>query len=751
MTKKVFLLISFISLWILGGLVMPVQLSAQQFIYPTGNLLDQNTGEPFDVNMWHPRVFYFDTESEAKEIFEALKNGKNPTVMHMIDVGEDGHYEIEDGVSELGALIFFMDGTDPNYQKINGRKKIDVKMTAGKTIGNVTKTLVRPGKPVEIIPIVFDKWIRMADSIPIPPEMEQSNYRLIFQPYLMEYQDEQHFDTIEWCRPLVADGREYHATQRRRMGFDLRNDKLHSYLSSERISNGVKVLWRDSVEMPNPKSGKYRVFGITNMEDYSGTVYNDSYVVVRGLRRPLKHLEVYPCIADLDPMKKNEATGKYLYVRNPRREQRSSDNELHLTFLYASPLLDPENPSNETEMNLLITNLRKVLSTKGASVREVRFEGISSPEGSYQGNMSLSKSRIATVKNAVMARLSATGRTNFLAPEEAGVAPWDSVVPLLQKGGYFEAAQKVQDICASVANHDMRSQRIASLPEYEAIKTVFPQLRKVTCHCRFEVFRQPTDAEILHNYNTNKAYHDGEEEVPLYEYGRLFVLLKDSVPMHEMEGLYRRALATSIRLRQPWHLPANLLATSYLKRDTVDLNVLRPFIDFKGKLNQMFDLKNMEEIWCNQMLMYMKSYESDTARFMADQMIAELGSDAYELAVSFCKQQEFLGNSKIFTALASSSPLNNVIMNLAMKDESYDSSAKDHWEELDKNKAVTWYLRSVIESRLDPYCDEPDGPEAMVKCWEMDKTFRDDCKFDADLSGTLITYAEQEWKMKNNN
>ena len=623
-------------------------------------------------------------------------------------------------------------------------------MTAGKTIGNVTKTLVRPGKPVEIIPIVFDKWIRMADSIPIPPEMEQSNYRLIFQPYLMEYQDEQHFDTIEWCRPLVADGREYHATQRR-MGFDMRNDKLHSYLSSERISNGVKVLWRDSVEMPNPKSGKYRVFGITNMEDYSGTVYNDSYVVVRGLRRPLKHLEVTPCIADLDPMKKNEATGKYLYVRNPRREQHSSDNELHLTFLYASPLLDPENPSNETEMNTLITNLRQVLSTKGASVREVRFEGVSSPEGSYQGNMALSKSRIATVKNAVMARLSATGRTNFVAPEEAGVAPWDSVVPLLQRGGYFEAAQKVQDICASVANHDMRSQRIASLPEYETIKTVFPQLRKVTCHCRFEIFRKPTDAEIMNSYNTNKAYHDGLEDVPLYEYGRLFELLKDSVPMREMEGLYRRALATSIRLKQPWHLPANLLATSYLKRDTVDLNVLRKFIDFKGKLNQMFDLKNMEEIWCNQMLMYMKAYESDTARFMADQMIAELGPDAFELAVSFCKQQEFLGNSKIFTALASSSPLNNVIMNLAMKDESYDSSAKEHWEELDKNKAVTWYLRSVIESRLDPYCDEPDGPEAMVKCWEMDKTFRDDCKFDADLSGTLITYAEQEWKMKNNN
>ena len=732
---------------LIAAIAMPAALKAQQFIFVTGTLLDQETGAPFDIITWTPRVYYFDTEAEAKDIFEQLKAGKNPTIMHTILINEEGYYEIEDGVSELGALIFHMDGSDPLYQKINGRKKIDVKMTGGKTIKNVTTTLVRPGKPVEIVPIVFDKWLRMSDSIPIPPEMDRSNYRLIFQPYLMEYKDEDHSDTIEWCRPLVADGKEYHATQQRRMGFKMRNDKLYDYLSNERIKNGVKVLWTDSVEMPNPKDGKYRVYGITNMEDYNGTVYNDSYIVVRGLRRPLKHLDVTSCIQDLDPNAKNPNTGKYLYQRNPRREQHSSDNKLDLTFLYNSAQLDPENPRNETELKTLITNLVQVFSTKGASVREVKFVGISSPEGSYQGNLALSRSRIATVKNAVLNRLSALGRVNFVAPEEAGVAAWDSVVPLLQQNGFFDVAQKVQDICSSVSNHDARSARISALPEYETvIKNVFPMLRKVTCLCRFEIFRKPTDAEILDNYNNNRAYHDGLEDVPLYEYSRLFILLKDSVPYYEMEGLYKRALASSIKLRQPWHLPANLLASSYLRRDTVDLNVLRPFIDFKGKINQWFDLKNMEQIWANQMLMYMKAYEGDTARVMADILADQIGESEYMLPIAFCKQMNFAADSKIFTSLASSCPQNNVIMNLAMKDESYDYTAKDVWEELDKSKAVTWYLRAVIESRLDPYCDSDDGPDAMVKCWELDESFREDCKFDADISSTIIQYAEGIWK-----
>ncbi|MDO4496327.1 MAG: hypothetical protein Q4B58_00625 [Bacteroidales bacterium] len=731
--------------------LLPVQLLAQAFIYPSGTLRNEK-GEPFDASVY-PRVLFYDTEAEAKEDYERLnaKPPKQPLTDHVVEVDEAGYFAIEDGVSEAGWLIFFVDNGTPKLEKINGRKKIDVKMSGAINLKGVTIDHTRPDKPVEIVPVVFDKWIRMQNMIPVPQEMAQSNYRLIFQPYLLEYADGKNADTIEWCRPVVADGSEFHATQKRRMGFDMRNDKLNNYLSPENLASGNMVMWRDSVEMPNPRSGKYRVFGITNMEDYSSTVYYDNYVMVRGLRRPLKYLEVAPCTVDLDPMKQNPNTGKYLYVRNPQKESHSSDNELHLTFLYNSPQLDPVNPKNEQEMNLLISSLTEVFRTKGASVREVRFVGISSPEGSYQGNISLSRARIATVKNAVVSRLSAMGRANFVAPEEAGVAPWDSVVPLLQKMGYYETARKVEEICNSTTNHDMRSNRIAALDDYESVvKSVFPQLRKVTCHCRFEIFRKPTDKEILQSYNTDPAYHNGTVEVPLYEYGRLFELLKDSVPVREMEALYKRALDLSFKLKRPWHLPANLLATSYLQRDTVDLNVLRPFLDFKGKINQYSDLKNMEELWANQMLMYMKAYEGDTARFMAQELekAADVDIDNYDLPLSFANQAEFQTNQRVLTTLLNSSPQNKVVMFLAMSDDSYDQSALEAWKDLDQSKAVTWYLRSVIESRIDPECENEEGHEALLRCRELDERFYEESEFDADLSGHLVSFAKGPWLAK---
>ena len=50
----------------------------------------------------------------------------------------------------------------------------------------------------------------------------------------------------------------------------------------------------------------------------------------------------------------------------------------------------------------------------------------------------------------------------------------------------------------------------------------------------------------------------------------------------ELEELYRRAYHYSQELTggKPWVLAANNLAVAYLKRDTVDTEVLKPLIDF---------------------------------------------------------------------------------------------------------------------------------------------------------------------------
>ena len=92
MTKMQLYIRNLIALFmvLIAAIAMPAALKAQQFIFVTGTLLDQETGAPFDIVTWVPRVYYFDTEAEAKDIFEQLKAGKNPTIMHTILINEEG-------------------------------------------------------------------------------------------------------------------------------------------------------------------------------------------------------------------------------------------------------------------------------------------------------------------------------------------------------------------------------------------------------------------------------------------------------------------------------------------------------------------------------------------------------------------------------------------------------------------------------------------------------------------------------------
>lgn len=719
------------------------QAYAQRFIYVTGHIYNKVNHEPFSVEMYRPTVVYFDDAMEAQVFYNRLKADPmslNNSTVRYTEAGDDGYYEIEDGVLENGVLIFRIDGTDPVMVNVDGQKKIDIELTEGKTLAEVDVTKVIPGRVVPIVPVVVDKWIRIKHEVPVPESMDRGDNRMIFQSYLADYYTSEKYDTLEWGRPIVADGGEYHATQRRRMGFNLRRDSLYEYFYPGDLTKTKVLQWEDSLEMPDPDNGRYRIFGITNIENYGGTIYNDHYIIARGIRRPLKYLEYGSAAVNID---KCDPLKARIIARNPHREQHSWNEELNLTFMYASAELDPANPQNDVELNTLLRSLENVMSTSGSTIRNVNFIGVSSPDGSYNGNLSLSKQRISTVRNMILDK----STRKFLATEVATVAPWDSVVPLLRHGGYTDVAEAVQQICHKVQDPDARYQQISRLPEYEGIiKSVLPKLRRVTCQCNFEVFRKPTDEEILHNYRTNPAYRNGTEEVPLYEYGRLFELLNGKVDYREMEGLYKRALESSIRQKKPWHLAANLLAVSYIKRDTVDLNVLRRFINFNGKLNQQGGIyANVDEMWVNQMVMYLKAYENDTARAMANTMREQLGKDAYPLQWALAHKVDFQSNREIFSAIAGSSARNYVVMNLAMKDSSADLKAKARLGELDKNDAISWYLKAVVEGRLDPHSDNDDGAEALLHAWKLDESLYDSAEFDADINAETISYAKGPW------
>lgn len=712
---------------------------AQRIICPEGVITSKEDRKAFMVDR-APAALAFNRADVAKKAFEGLKENAEGADMILADAGtyeadEEGFYVIENGVAENGAIIFTVMGGEPQLVLINGRQKIDVQLSSTKELGEVVKEGKLPGVIVPKVAISFDEWLRAENDIATPVTMGQPGNRMIFQPYMIDCAPEIP-DTLRWCNPMVVDGKEYAGTQMALMGFDMRHDKLYKYINKERsLDEKMPYEWRDSVRMPDPLNGKYKIKGFQAVYDYSGEISMREVTVISGIRRPFRNIDYSCATSSLDY--NDETYSK----KKPRAERKDESNNLNLTFLYASAELDPANPKNETELETLQSSLLAVFQTKGATVQEIRFLGVSSPEGSYAGNLNLSKARIATVKRAALSKLPASRVATLFAPEDGTVAPWDSVVPLLQQRGLYSEAQQVQDICNAVKDHDVRSSRIGQLSCYETIKTVFPDLRKVTCFCKFEIRRAPKDREILQEYNTDPDYRAGRgKNAPtLYEYWRLFHLLKDSVPPLEMENLYKCAIKASGN--NPWHLPANLLAESYLRRDTFDLNILRPYIQVGGIINQVGGTKkNQQNLVANQVLMYLKAFRTDTARVLAD-ILPDIPEFTLHKALAHIDQFQ---DTKYFSAIQGSCARNEVVVNLAMDNPSYNNAAEMALEQLDKNEALYWYFKAVIDGRKGESGEE-DTIEDLFQCWKRSPVLHRLADNDGDLNTEFVGYAEQEF------
>ena len=201
--------------------------------------------------------------------------------------------------------------------------------------------------------------------------------------------------------------------------------------------------------------------------------------------------------------------------------------------------------------------------------------------------------------------------------------------------------------------------------------------------CRYidttEVYCPLTKEEILDRYHNDSDYYSGKKEFALSEYWHLFNMVKDP---KELEQLYRRAYDYSKELTngKPWILAANNLAVSYLKRDTVDLEILSPLIDTKVKkcnVERTFDgrligIDNVEEVVANQLAMYLKQGSFSEASILA-RMLPNTEKNKVIKAFTLClggyykvkpglTPEEARERAETFKLVSNSSPLNKVVM-----------------------------------------------------------------------------------------
>lgn len=274
-----------------------------------------------------------------------------------------------------------------------------------------------------------------------------------------------------------------------------------------------------------------------------------------------------------------------------------------------------------------------------------------------------------------------------------------------------------------------------------------------------EIYRPLAKKEILERYQNDPDYHSGKKNFTLNEYWHLFNMLK--APL-ELEALYRRAYNYSRELNggKPWVLAANNLAVSYLKRDTVDTEILRPLIDLtvrKCNLIRTFNgcvigMDNVEEVVANQLEMYLKeeSYSDakrivgilpDVEKYKAlKAFVCCLGGD-YKVkpGLSDMEIQQWIENFKL---VSNSSPLNKVVMYLAMNGQDYDLIAEEALKSLPVNDTKTFYFKAILYGRRG---ENDMASKQLLECFKRDKEYLMIAKYDGDISANSYEQAKREY------
>lgn len=628
----------------------------------------------------------------------------------------DGTYEFD--AQANGALLFYHSPFKPELLKIKGKNELPVvKIEATTVLEEATlfeegKKKTKKGKPVahgnsfSIEEYYYFDEDRMGEVNGVG----KSNARLISQVYLTNSDGT---DTIRYFPPRVYDGEQFHKTQ-----YHWRNDYLYELaedlprLDDDRDS----VQFNVKFEVDDPLSLYYVKANIW-IEDYIKTYYQDSVTLFNTGRvsRPFQFLEYSFDQCNVDPQK---------YYKPPRREQVSTPKDMKLQFLIGKADLDRSDPETMADLASLKDELEGICSDPSYTLTDLTFHGYSSPDGGFAKNQALSDARTQTVFNEVWSVIPRSWQTRIFKEVKGHVAPWTDVADILESRSMKAEADEIRAIVEQYpSDMDKQGAQMKRLPFYTSVVVpVLPELRSVKCEHKSIVYRFLSKEEILAKYEHDPDFRSGKKSFTLNEYWELFKLVKDE---KELEELYNRARIAAIRTegkKNPWALPANHLAVTYLKRKQVDTLLLAPFIDERFRVNYSITemsgekkILNDDAIVANQVQMHMlaKNYER------AEELSSIIENEHPMLrAIVRCLGGyiDFDDPNEEATVdlIRKSSPRNEVIINLYK--ETFDSTTVMALNRLPQEDALTSYLRAQY------LCLKHEGDVMRMKNESFDRT-----------------------------
>lgn len=715
----------------------------------TGRIVDKQTGKPFDKNTIDITIYAFDTEAQAEDALKVLNEGNGVVLDALVFMPPDisGYYQ--GTVAQTGALIFKPDMAPGILERVNYRSEINVSvnvgemLTASRKIGTATSIQALSEETS-----VDGNYLNALYTFRLPAHLGRRNSRMILQPFFM---DGMTGDTLSLLKPWIYEGTQYNLTQERRMDFDLDNDPLEKYVVSDTLSgDGFTVPWRDTVYLNNPR-GKYYIKGKLQFEDYNGVYYSKDSIPLASVRarRPMQFLEYRLEAHELDPAE--------YYVR-PRPEKINTTGAISLTFKINKAELDDRDTLNRHYLADLKNRLLDIVHEETSKLKEFHILGIASPDGMYGKNLDLAQKRTAYAQRQIISVLPESVQERVYMTAKAEVAPWESVKELLVQDSLLSVAAELDSIIRKYpGRHDRQSLQIRQLASYrKVIMPYLPRLRTVKYTYVHEEFRELTPEEVLAKYRTDKEYASGSKHFDLYEYWHLFRMIEDP---EEKAAISRRAYDETLNDNgMPWILAANNLAASYIAKGQPDTTLLAPFIDTRFRCNRKirqsdgsYEILNPDAVVANQLCMFLMLNQFRRASVLC-QMLPSDGRFDKLIALTMClggyykggdNRQERQQRNMWFETVKESSPVNKVVMLLALNTKAHDALAEKAVEDLSPDDALTWYFKAVLSSRK---CRYPDADvmehfvfeECLEKCISIDSRYLDIALSDGDIDEDML-------------
>lgn len=732
-------------------------LGAQEMKRVTGHIVDKTTGKPIDLKQVSVSVYGFNTVAQAEDVKKQMDSDENTFVAPDAQAFPDdnGYYEIT--IPETGALIFKADMKPAVLEKVNYRLEINVKIEMGNYIRTSTITAVRD--QVGVLDPQGDiegNWLKARSTIALPENSGKTNARMIVQPILIDGVTK---DTLRYLKPTVMDGQEYRVTQLRRMNYNADNDPLNRWLSPDTLTSAAQIVnWADTIYLENP-SKNYQVKGIIQLEDYNLPYFKKEYFLASSrLRRPLRFLEYSMEPYMLDPEQ---------YRERAKREKRNTAGNMSLNFMVGKAQLAADDEEGRRQIDSVKSVLLDIIHGEGSQLKEFHITGTASPDGPYAGNLNLAKKRMEYALNQIVSVLPKNVRDRVYMTTTATVAPWTAVAELLEADSLMVEAKAIRDIVSNnPGTPDRQWGKIRALPYYRSlIVNYLPRLRSVRYQYGYEIFRELTPEEILERYRNDEDYRSGRKKFALYEYWHLFQLVKEP---EELEKLYKRAYDESIEANgRPWILAANSLAASYIARGVADTTILRDFIDLQTPVvnyhlmrmnGNGYEIVNPEAVVANQMIMYVMTNNFRKAGQLTN-ILPDNDRNRLVRAFALCLGGYYKGGNtpeqrrrarEVFETVSESSPLNKVVLCLAMNTKTYDSLAEEAMSALPGDSALTDYLWAVIYgrkgARTQDFMDDMASEDYLVACFHKDPSYIDIAAGDGDIVETIMKSARDRYE-----